>query len=98
MERMDTNALYALVGPVRRILLERWDPIGVKGIPEAVDEYDSYIPGVVALLQQTADPLRVAAYLERIAQERMGTSPSHAPGGAAALELVSLFSKVRSNG
>jgi hypothetical protein len=31
---------------IRRVLMERWDPIGVNGIPEAQDEYDSYIGGV----------------------------------------------------
>jgi hypothetical protein len=72
--------------------MECWDPIGVEGIPGADDEYDSYIPGVVGLLQQTTDPVRVAAYLDRIAAERMGLSPNHPRSEAAASELVSLFS------
>ncbi len=29
---------------IRKILMEEWDPIGVSDIPEAQDEYDSYIP------------------------------------------------------
>jgi hypothetical protein len=89
---VNTDALYALVGPVRRILMERWDPIGVKGIPGAHDEYDSYIPGVIGLLQQTTDPVRVAAHLSHIAHEQMGQSLDHARSEATALELVSLFS------
>lgn len=32
---------------VRIVLLWAWDPIGVRGIPEAVDEYDSYAPAVL---------------------------------------------------
>lgn len=28
---------------IRAVLMEDWDPIGVNGIPEAADEYDSYI-------------------------------------------------------
>ena len=31
-----------LQGELRRLLME-WDPIGVKGIPEAIDEYDCLI-------------------------------------------------------
>ncbi len=47
--------------------MEVWDPIGVNGIPEAADEYDSYIGGFYAMLvcrqprQVTIDRL---AYLE----------------------------------
>ena len=28
---------------IRRILMEEWDPLGVDGVPEATDEYDSYL-------------------------------------------------------
>jgi hypothetical protein len=31
-------------------LLKEWDPIGVGQIPEAQDEYDSYVPDVYKLL------------------------------------------------
>ena len=34
---------------VQVVLLWAWDPIGVRGIPEAVDEYDSYAPAVLEL-------------------------------------------------
>ena len=30
---------------IRGILMEEWDPIGAANIPEAADEYDSYIGG-----------------------------------------------------
>ena len=35
---------------VGEILLQEWDPLGVNEIPEAADEYDSYIHGVLSLL------------------------------------------------
>lgn len=47
--------------------MEVWDPIGVKGIPEAADEYDSYIGEFYEMLvtprprQEIIDRL---AYLE----------------------------------
>lgn len=27
---------------IRRILLDEWDPIGIRNYPEAADEYDAY--------------------------------------------------------
>ena len=35
---------------IRRILLRDWDPIGVADLPQAQDEYDSYIAEVYGLL------------------------------------------------
>ena len=35
--------LYGRVGEVLHYL---WDPIGVSGVPQARDEYDSYVPQV----------------------------------------------------
>ena len=34
---------------IRAVLMAEWDPIGVSDIPEAADEYDSYIGGVYEL-------------------------------------------------
>ena len=31
---------------VKNILMQDWDPIGVQAIPEAQDEYDSYVPTI----------------------------------------------------
>ena len=35
---------------IKAALLNEWDPIGVKDIPEAQDEYDSYAPHIYTLL------------------------------------------------
>jgi hypothetical protein len=35
---------------IREVLLREWDPIGVGDIPEAADQYDSYISQVHRLL------------------------------------------------
>ncbi len=35
---------------IRKILLKEWDPIGVADIPEAQDEYDSYVPHIYSQL------------------------------------------------
>ncbi|SFK55551.1 hypothetical protein [Methylocapsa palsarum] len=35
---------------IRTILLKDWDPLGVGDNPNLADEYDAYIPSVLALL------------------------------------------------
>jgi tetratricopeptide (TPR) repeat protein len=35
---------------IRRALLKEWDPIGVSGIAQAQDEYDSYVPTIYKML------------------------------------------------
>jgi hypothetical protein len=59
---------------IRRILLEVWDPIGVKDIPEAQDEYDGYAPRIYSLLQRGASDYELASELFRITTETMGLS------------------------
>jgi hypothetical protein len=57
---------------LRRLLMEYWDPIGVKASPEAVDEYDGYRGGVMQLLRDGASSQAIAEHLSRVEQERMG--------------------------
>ena len=35
---------------VREILLKDWDPCGVGGNNALADEYDEYLPGIIALI------------------------------------------------
>jgi len=58
---------------VRKILLQDWDPIGVNGITEANDEYDTYADkAYVMLMDDRATADDIAAYLYYIAAEHMG--------------------------
>lgn len=59
---------------VDEVLHYLWDPIGVSGIPLARNEYQSYVPQVVRLLNENASPERIADYLYEIATRRMGIS------------------------
>jgi hypothetical protein len=61
---------------IRRILMDEWDPIGVKGIPEAADEYDSYGGGVARMLREGTTRDELAAYLTDIRENRMGLHSS----------------------
>ncbi|MGC8561307.1 MAG: hypothetical protein ACP5O1_11585 [Phycisphaerae bacterium] len=53
-------------------LLKEWDPIGVGQIPEAQDEYDSYVPGVYRLLVTRRPKHEVFDYLWALETQRMG--------------------------
>lgn len=62
---------------VRRVLMGVWDPIGVRGMPGAQDEYDAYIgPVYVMLMDQRASQRAIAAHLYDVATGHMGLSPS----------------------
>ena len=53
-----------------------WNPIGIAGIPQARDEYDSYLPQVFSMLIERKDEGEIAAYLTGIADKRMGLTPA----------------------
>jgi hypothetical protein len=60
---------------VRELLMREWDPIGVAGIPEAADEYDTYVGKVyVMLMVERASSEVIAAYLFDVATKHMGMS------------------------
>ena len=62
---------------VRAILMRDWDPIGLNREAETADEYDSYIPDTVALVE---DPLvgrdAIFDHLHDLAARHMGMPES----------------------
>ena len=67
----DEAALYRAVSDA---LLHDWDPIGVSDIPEAQDEYYSYLPQIYRLIWEEAGADAIGDYLHRIETEAMGLS------------------------
>ena len=61
---------------VRVVLLWAWDPIGVRGIPEAVDEYNNYAETVLAMLEAGSPDQHIADYLTGVVRDRMGLRPN----------------------
>lgn len=53
------------------LLMTHWDPIGVNGIPEASDEYDSYLGPLGGKLREGADARGVCEYLSEIQSKSM---------------------------
>ncbi len=48
-----------------------WDPIGLRGIREAADEYDMYAPRVLEMLKADAPVEQIADYLTSVVRDRM---------------------------
>ena len=61
-----------IVESIRIVLLRDWDPLGVQEIPEAQDEYDSYVGGLYGILSRSASADDVARYLLHIETDSMG--------------------------
>ena len=59
--------------------MREWDPIGVAGVADAADEYDSYVGKVyLMLMDDRATTEEIAAYLFEIASGNMGlTNTAH---------------------
>ena len=59
---------------IHKILIEEWDPIGVGDIPEAQDEYDSYIPQIYKMLIARKPKHEIFEYLWWLETEHMSLS------------------------
>ncbi|HEY3331966.1 MAG TPA: hypothetical protein VGK19_18180 [Capsulimonadaceae bacterium] len=57
---------------IRKILLEKWDPIGVRTEPMAQDEYDNYIGLIYTLLIGSASDSDIVEHIRKIETEKMG--------------------------
>jgi hypothetical protein len=73
---------------VAQILWEDWDPIGA-AVP--ADEYDSYVPDVVRLLQDGAGKAILVEHLQRVAREALA---SEVPDERLKLAATKLFALV----
>ncbi|GGE81913.1 hypothetical protein [Sphingomonas prati] len=56
---------------VRIVLHWAWDPIGVRGVEEAADEYDMYAPQVLKMLKANTPAEQIAGYLTSVVRDRM---------------------------
>ena len=63
---------------IRRVLLEVWDPIGVKNAPSAQDEYDGYLGQIFLLLTEGKSDDEIVSYLFWVVSENMGLSSAKA--------------------
>lgn len=57
---------------INKLLLEEWDPIGIKNTVEAEDEYHPYATGVYKIIQNSDSNNDLFDYLWEIETEHMG--------------------------
>ncbi len=57
---------------VRKILLTDWDPIGVRDVPQAQDEYDDYVPRIAEMVTNRRSIVEVSEYLLHLETSVMG--------------------------
>jgi hypothetical protein len=67
-----SQAINTLEAKVQSILLQEWDPIGIKNIPEAHDEYDRYVADICKILRAHQTVSDVYKYLRWIETEQIG--------------------------
>jgi hypothetical protein len=72
MQNFDNKELQKLVSEV---LYYQWDPIGVSESPGTRNEYEEYVPQVLAILQRGNTPQELAAFLSGIRCRGMGLEP-----------------------
>ena len=61
---MDRRAdFHARFPAIRRVLLEEWDPMGVRDEPDTQDAYDGYALAIYGLLVRGATDEHLAEYL-----------------------------------
>ena len=81
---------------IKRVLLEEWDPIGVKGIPEANDEYDAYVPTIYKMLISRQSRTEIFDYLWWLATQHMGLTGDRQATEKFADRLLEIPSEVES--
>jgi len=75
---------------IREVLMREWDPIGVSDIPEAADEYDSYICAVHGLLIHREPLYKMIDFLWWVETQHMGLAGNRRRTEQAAERLLRL--------
>lgn len=75
---------------VKKVLQLEWDPIDAPRNPPAWGEYDSYVPALVAMIENRASAGEVAGYLAEIAAQRKRTLETSGQDNAASASLLRL--------
>lgn len=80
----------ALHQKIKSVLMQDWDPIGVQAIPEAEDEYDSYVPTLYSMLISRKPVSEVFEYLVWLETEHMGLTVDRQRTLSIAEKLIDL--------
>src|SRR5438046_893952 len=79
---------------LRRVVMSCWDPIGVADLPQAADEYDAYLPMILAVLRDGEE----SGLKERLSATRtqaMGLPPDPVADENAARRIFEWYREQR---
>ena len=81
----------SLAHQIKQILLQEWDPVEIKNIQQAQDEYDSYLAHITQLLQSQASQSAIALALVQ-AEVDMGLKANQSRANMVAENLLLIHS------
>jgi hypothetical protein len=76
---------------LRHLLLLWWDPIGVYGVAEALDEYDTYGGRIGRMLREGTDAVALATYLGDVVEDQIGLARAPDHDAAVARRIVDWY-------
>jgi hypothetical protein len=74
MRNIDIDKIAEIHRQIESVLLRDWDPIGVADVPEAQDEYRSYVRPAYDIAMKTRSPKAIADFLAVTERKTMGLS------------------------
>ena len=73
---------------IRQVLFRDWDPIGVNSNPNLVDEYDSYAPQIVSMVESGCSSDALVAHLEHLSVHTIGVGSNVRASMKFAAEII----------
>jgi hypothetical protein len=98
MKHQQARAEYdKLLTKVRTALLTDWDPIGVRDVPTAQDEYDTYAPVLCGLLMRGHSREDLIKHISWIVHDQMGLQDMPAENERFADRLLQISSDTQTS-
>lgn len=70
--RYDRRRYKSVLSDVNRALLNEWDPVGIRDLPEAHTEYEGYAMTCVSLAMRDKSTEEIASFLASVQVDKMG--------------------------
>lgn len=87
---MEFRSPQRLQQEVRKILLMDWDPIGIRDVPQAQDEYDNYVPRIAEMVTSRRSIVELSEYLLHLETGVMGLPGNRERARAVAGKLAEI--------
>ena len=82
---------------IRTLLIEKWDPVGVKDMAGLEREYDTYVSGAIGVMVNGGDWQKVSTYLAEIDQKQFGYDSNAEAFNEIAKKAFMIFSNKKSS-